>query len=186
MTTLYADNSTSLLLQNVGFFNTKTAVTDNATGNTLLAGGDKVIVDSWGFGRVTNATTTGGQTFFANGVHIPAMNRSGVLVGDAYPSQQPNLFTRRLPKYLDVAANKVMNVKTLGAVGDGKTDDTNVLNSMLEGAANTSSLVFFPYGIYIVTGTLRVTVGSRIIGQTWAQIMGTGDNVSTSRLSPVL
>lgn len=70
-----------------------------------------------------------------------------------------------------------MNVKALGAKGDGVTDDTKVLNSILEGAANTSSVVFIPYGIYLVTDTIRVPIGSRIIGQVWSQIMGTGSKV---------
>lgn len=69
-------------------------------------------------------------------------------------------------------------MKDYGAKGDGVTDDTKALNAILEGAANTSSVVFFPYGIYVVTDTLRVPVGSRIIGQVWPQFMGTGDNVS--------
>ncbi|KAK1466638.1 hypothetical protein CCUS01_07248 [Colletotrichum cuscutae] len=71
-----------------------------------------------------------------------------------------------------------MNVKILGVKGDGKTDDTSALNSILQGAANTSSVVFFPYGVYLVTDTLRVPVGSRIIGQVWPQIMGIGDKFS--------
>ncbi|OBT84881.1 hypothetical protein VE02_05927 [Pseudogymnoascus sp. 03VT05] len=176
VTTLFADNSTSFLLQNVGFFNTVTAITDDTTGKVLLAGGNEVVVDNWGFGLVTTATNGDGKTSFANGVRIPVMKRSTALLGDAYDKMAPNLFTRRRPGYLDVAAGKVMNVRTLGAKGDGVTDDTMVLNSILEGAANTSSVVFIPYGVYIVTDdTLRVPVGSRIIGQVWSQIMGTGD-----------
>ncbi|NAW01272.1 glycosyl hydrolase family 28-related protein, partial [Salmonella sp. hn-h4] len=90
-----------------------------------------------------------------------------------YDKMKPSLFTRRRPKYYDVPANKVMNVRALGAKGDGKTDDTAVLNSILSGAANTSSVVYFPFGVYIVKDTLRVPMGSRIIGQVWSQIMGT-------------
>ncbi|OBT80414.1 hypothetical protein VF21_00738 [Pseudogymnoascus sp. 05NY08] len=178
VTTLFADNSTSFLLQNVGFFNTVTAITDDTTSKVLLAGGNEVVVDNWGFGLVTTATNGDGKTSFANGVRIPVMKRSTALLGDAYDKLAPNLFTRRRPGYLDVAAGKVMNVRTLGANGDGVTDDTMVLNSILEGAANTSSVVFIPYGVYIVTDTLRVPVGSRVIGQVWSQIMGTGDKFS--------
>lgn len=58
-----------------------------------------------------------------------------------------------------------MNVKALGAKGDGKTDDTAVLNSILDGDANTSSIASFPYGVYIIKDTLRIPMGSRIIGQ---------------------
>jgi hypothetical protein len=184
VTTLYSENSTSFYLQNVGFFNTETAVTDDSTGNALLAGGDQVVVDSWGFGRVTDDTPDTGTTFFANGEYLPVMDRNTALLGDAYDHLAPNFFTRRRPGYLDVAVSKVMNVKALGAMGDGVSDDTNVLNSILEGAANTSSVVFFPYGVYLVTDTLRVPLGSRIIGQVWPQIMGTGDKVSHTPFLP--
>lgn len=89
---------------------------------------------------------------------------------------KPNLFTRRRPKYYDVPSKKIMNVKALGAKGDGKTDDTAVFNSILSGATNTSSVVYFPFSVYIITDTLRIPLGSRIISQVWPQIMGKGSN----------
>ncbi|CAF3635715.1 unnamed protein product [Fusarium graminearum] len=173
ITSLHAENSTSFLLQNVGFFNVRTAVTDSIQKKTLLAGGNEVYVESWGFGRITNKNGVG---TFANGENIPAMNRSEALTGVKNDKMKPNLFTRRRPKYHTVSAGKIMNVRALGAKGDGKTDDTAALNSILSGAANTSSIVYFPFGVYIVKDTLRVPMGSRIIGQAWSQIMGTGSN----------
>ncbi|KAM0188779.1 hypothetical protein ACHAPI_010388 [Fusarium lateritium] len=173
ITSLHAENSTSFLLQNVGFFNVRTAVTDSIQKKTLLAGGDQVYVESWGFGKITDKDGVGA---FVNGEHIPAMDRSEALTGVKYDKMKPNLFTRRRPKYYDVPSGKIMNVRALGAKGDGKTDDTAALNSILSGAANTSSIVYFPFGVYIVKDTLRVPMGSRIIGQAWSQIMGTGSN----------
>ncbi|KAI8648701.1 Pectin lyase fold virulence factor [Fusarium keratoplasticum] len=173
VTSLHAENSTSFLLQNVGFFNVQTAVSDSFAQKTLLAGGNEVYVDSWGFGRIANKD---GASTFVNGAAIPVMNRTEELTGVQNDKMKPNLFTRRRPKYYDVSSGKVMNVRALGAKGDGKTDDTAVLNSILSGAANTSSIVYFPFGVYIVKDTLRVPMGSRIIGQVWSQIMGTGAN----------
>ncbi|KAL3954473.1 hypothetical protein ACCO45_010036 [Purpureocillium lilacinum] len=175
VTTLMSENSTALLVQNVGFFNTEVAISDSSSSNPLLPGGDQVVVENWGFGMVNNANGKDGQTYFANGASIPAMKRKPALVGEAYPHQAPNLFARRRPKYFDVPASKVLNVKALGAKGDGIADDSHALNAILEGAANTSSIVFFPFGIYLVRDTVRVPAGSRIIGQAWAQIMGTGE-----------
>lgn len=37
-----------------------------------------------------------------------------------------------------------------------------------------SSIVFFPFGSYVITDTLRIPVGSRIVGQAWSQIMAKG------------
>jgi len=167
------ENSTSFLLQNVGFFNVQTAVKDVALPWVLMAGGNQVYVDNWGFGKVAG---TSGDTNFVNGGTIPTMSRNPDLLGTAYDNMSPNLFTRRRPKYYDVPQSKIMNVKALGAVGDGVTDDTAVLNGILDGAANTSSIVYFPFGVYTITDTLRVPVGTRIIGQAWSQIMASGAN----------
>ncbi|KAH7006940.1 hypothetical protein EDB80DRAFT_684201 [Ilyonectria destructans] len=48
-----------------------------------------------------------------------------------------------------------MTVRALGAKGDGKTDNTTILNSILDGAANKSSILYFPFGVYIIGDTLR-------------------------------
>jgi polygalacturonase len=43
----------------------------------------------------------------------------------------------------------IVDVKTMGAKGDGVTDDTPVLNIILQNAAN----MYFPHGIYIIKDT---------------------------------
>lgn len=171
ITSLYEENSTSFLIQNVGFFNVETAIQDSAKGQVLLAGGDEVLKDSWGFGMTVNNST--GSASFVNGQDIPSMNRTEELLGtQAYV--KTNLYTRRRPKYDELTASQIMNVKALGAKGDGKSDDTIILNNILSQAANLSSVVYFPFGVYVIKDTLRVPVGSRIIGQAWSQIMATG------------
>ncbi|KAL4735958.1 pectin lyase fold/virulence factor [Aspergillus similis] len=49
-----------------------------------------------------------------------------------------------------------------------------MLNWVLSYAANLSSVVYFPYGVYAIKDTLKVPVGSRIVGQAWPQIMDMG------------
>jgi hypothetical protein len=172
ITSLYAENSTSLLLQNVGFFNVKTSIIDTAKDKVLLAGGDEVLKDSWGFGMMNNAS---GAVSFIDGQDIPAMNRSEAILGSqAYVKS--NLFTRRRPQYENIGRDQVINVKNMGAKGDGSTDDTAILNYVFSYAANLSSVVYIPYGVYKIQDTLHVPVGSRIVGQAWSQIMATGDN----------
>lgn len=174
ITSLYAENSTSLFLKNVGFFNVKNAITDDVKNQVLLAGGDEVLKDAWGFGRVTNAEGTGS---FVSGEDILTGNMyDGLLGSQAYVKS--NLFTRRRPQYEDIKAGDIVNVRNFGAKGDGTTDDTVVLNSILSYAANLSSVVYFPFGVYKIHDTLKVPVGSRIIGQAWSQIMATGDKFS--------
>lgn len=170
MTSLLADNSTAFLVQNCLFEQVDTAIVDNVKGNTLMAGGSVVQVDSWGFGRVAVSST---DVSFVNGQNIPRMNRSSSLTtSDAF--SQPNFFQRHRPAYTDIGMSQVIDVKEWGAAGDGVHDDTAVLNSILDRAANMSSIVFIPFGVYIITDTLQVPVGSRIVGQVWSQIMATG------------
>lgn len=172
ITSLHAENSTSLLLQNVGFFNVKTAIIDSVQNKILLAGGDEVRKASWGFGMVSDASGVGS---FADGEDIPAILRPTQLLGtQAYVDS--NLFTRRRPQYETLAADQIVNVKNLGAKGDGTTDDTAILNYALSYAANLSSIVYIPHGVYMIHDTLHVPVGSRIMGQAWSQIMATGTN----------
>ncbi|KAL4933811.1 pectate lyase superfamily protein-domain-containing protein [Aspergillus undulatus] len=138
-TTLYNKNSTALLLQNVGFYNTQNAILDSNVNKALIPGGDQTILDSWGFGMVNNPE----GARFVSGVNLQAANRSSSLVGDTvYNVGRPNFFNRRRPKYNDIGNSQVLDVKALGAKGDGKTDDTTVLNSVLARGANMSSRQF--------------------------------------------
>ncbi|KAL6234792.1 hypothetical protein BDW75DRAFT_230891 [Aspergillus navahoensis] len=157
VTSLYAENSTSLPLQNVGFFNVETAIVDSVKNKVLLAGDDAAGVGS-----------------FADCEDIPAFLRPDVLLGSqAYV--RSILFTRRRPQYENLTADQVVNVKNFGAKGDGSTDDTAILNYVLSYAANLSSVVYIPFGVYKIQDTLHIPLGSRIVGQAWSQIMATGD-----------
>ncbi|KAL6229168.1 hypothetical protein BDW75DRAFT_245974 [Aspergillus navahoensis] len=170
ITSLHAENSTSLLLHNMGFFNIETAVIDSVKNKVLLTGGNEVLKDSWGFSTVTDAS---GVSSFVNGDDIPVMNRTEKMTGtQAYV--KPNWFTRRRPQYEDLATDDVVNVKLFGVKGDGTADDTVMLNWVLSYAANMSSVVYFPYSIYVIKDTLNIPLGSRIMGQAWPQIMATG------------
>jgi hypothetical protein len=157
-------------LQNVGFYNTQNAILDDNANRALIPGGDQVILDSWGFGMVNDPQ----GARFVSGTNLPALNRSSSLVGNSTYNIQPNLFTRRRPKYDYLGNTQVLDVKALGAKGDGETDDTTALNSILARAANMSSIVFFPYGVYVIKDTLKIPRNSRILGQAWSQIMATG------------
>ncbi|GFF99898.1 hypothetical protein IFM53868_10509 [Aspergillus udagawae] len=171
ITSLYNENSTSFLIQNVGFFNVETAIQDSAKGQVLLAGGNEVLKDAWGFGIIVDNSTSAVR--FINSQDIPVMNHTDALIGtNSYV--KPNLYTHRRPRYDSLRAGEVINVKTLGAKGDGKTNNTVMLNNILSQAANLSSVVYFPFSVYIIRDTLRVPVRSRIISQAWSQIMATG------------
>jgi hypothetical protein len=180
VTSLYAENSTSMLLQNVGFFNVESAVTDSVVSRVLMAGGNEVLVDNWGFGRVTSSN---GSSQFMNAVNIPVMNRTQSLLSFELAYVKPNFYRRRRPKYVDVGASQVINLKAAGAKGDGVTDYTIALNTIFSAAANMSSIVYIPYGVYVITHTVKIPVGARIVGQAWPQIMAKGPKFQESTAS---
>ncbi|KAL2844510.1 pectate lyase superfamily protein-domain-containing protein [Aspergillus pseudoustus] len=135
---LYAKNSTALLVQNTGFFNVKDAIVDDVLSQTLVAGGDEVFIDNWGFGMFS---TKSGVSNFANGINIPSMNRTNSLLAET-GYVKPNFPTRCRPKYHDIGKSQIMDVKVLGAKRDGVTDDGPVLNAILQNAANLSSIAW--------------------------------------------
>jgi hypothetical protein len=176
-TSLDADYSTSFILQNAAFQGVDNIVIDSAAGQVLYPGDASVVifVDSWGFGQVANAT---GETDFVNGNTIQGPPRpTSLVVDEADDSGTGQLFyfTRRRPSYLDLGNSQLMDVKAYGASGNGVDDDTAILNHILSVAANISAIVYIPHGVYIISDTLYVPVGSRIIGQAWPQIMATGE-----------
>lgn len=54
----------------------------------------------------------------------------------------------------------VVNVKTLGVVGDGSTDDW----AALQAAINSHEILFFPKGVYRVSAPLDLRADSKLIG----------------------
>ncbi|KAI3217532.1 hypothetical protein DTO012A9_10271 [Penicillium roqueforti] len=102
-----------------------------------------------------------GVRSFANGEDIPAILRPTQLLGtQAYIDS--NLFTRRRPQYKTLAADQIVNVKNLGAKGDGTTDDTAILNYTLSYAANLSSIIYIPHDAEDPRVTVRVSASGNV------------------------
>lgn len=60
--------------------------------------------------------------------------------------------------------NAVFNVKDFGAVGDGATDDTAVVESAIAALPSTGGELFFPSGTYRITRNLAITKPVFIMG----------------------
>lgn len=73
------------------------------------------------------------------------------------------------PTYREFPVDQVVNVKTitnLPVQGDGSTDDTANINSIL--LQSVGKVVYFPAGTYMVTDSLIIPPESRIIGDAFA------------------
>ncbi|KAF4951438.1 hypothetical protein FSARC_12921 [Fusarium sarcochroum] len=176
--TLSTDNPTSLIVQNALMNDVDVFVQDEGNNKVLLAGdGDKeeiLPIKSWGFGKVIG---TSGNTTFVNGGEIAAPNRTSLLTQPGLSHTIRDIeyyFTRQRPRYIDLGGCDLIDVKAWGAKGDGKTDDTIALNRAFKAASDMSAVAYIPHGVYIIKDTVTIPVGSRVIGQTWPQLMGTG------------
>ncbi|KAK3938612.1 pectate lyase superfamily protein-domain-containing protein [Diplogelasinospora grovesii] len=176
---LSSDDATSLLVLNSAFDNVATAIHNSASGGAHLLTGVSSI-SAWAFGKVYDDTaTTTGSFKTVHGETIASSKRNTSLTVSDYPSNaapQPFFFHRRRPSYasLDTRATQVIDVKAFGAKGDGVSDDTGILNKILDMAANMSAITYFPHGAYVIGDTLNIPVGSRVVGQASAQIVVTG------------
>lgn len=61
------------------------------------------------------------------------------------------------PIAVSVAASDAINVKTLGAVGDGSTDDTIAFQNAITQSTALKKSIYVPYGEYIITQTLSLS-----------------------------
>jgi hypothetical protein len=154
----------SLVLNNIHLNNVSTAVMENGT--TILAGGTTTI-GSWGKGNIYTGTHPNGT--FTQG-EIPSAYKDPSLL-------DPNGFivSKGHPMYADYSVDQIMSIKSLGAVGDGVTDDTEAINAVLAKYAGCY-IIYFDAGIYKVTSTIQVPAGTQIVGEAWTQIMGAGLN----------
>ena len=71
--------------------------------------------------------------------------------------------------------------------GDNTRDESAALNAILAYAAANNKIAYFPFGKYRVDSTLFVPPGSRIVGEGWATITGSGSFFSNpSSQQPVV
>ncbi|TRM62679.1 glycoside hydrolase family 55 protein [Schizophyllum amplum] len=144
----------SIVLNNIALTNVPTAV-QSADGTVVLEGGSTTI-DSWAQGNVYSGTAAEGK--FTQDV-VPAPTKPESLLADGKISRSR-------------ARSRDRQVR--GAKGDGTTDDTDALQKLFDDNAG-KNLVFIDHGTYIVSKTLTIPVGSRIVGEVFSVIAGSGD-----------
>ena len=93
----------------------------------------------------------------------------------------------RPPTYEGFSVEHVVNVKTVyqyAVHGDGVTDDTVNINAILSMYAGCK-VIYFPAGTYIVTGTIFVPDGSRIVGDAYASVISASGGNFKNQHKPV-
>lgn len=164
--TAYGPNSQppaagSLILENVDFNNVQIAV-QGANGVTALQGNQHVA--AWGEGH--SYTPTGPNNF--QGTITPVNRPASLLQGGG------RYYTRSKPQYEDYRKQDFVSARQRGATGDGRTDDTAALQKAIDFAAFKNRILFLDHGDYIVTSTINIPAGSRIVGESYSVILSQG------------
>ncbi|EHL02440.1 putative Glucan 1,3-beta-glucosidase [Glarea lozoyensis 74030] len=96
-------------------------------------------------------------------------NRPGSLLHGA-----GNYYTRSKPQYDTVPTLQFVSVRDAGAKGDAVTDDSAVLQSVIDSATAAGKIVFFDNGMYKVTKTIKIPAGAKIVGEAYPVILASG------------
>lgn len=137
-------------------------------------------------GRTVNGT---GKAYkvsaFSYGLAVPALGQMGAYKTDARIEPLPAMPAPRADAIRDLPPmDQWVNVRSLGAVGDGKADDTAALQKAIDG----NRILYFPTGFYKVTNRLTLRPDSVLIGLHPAitQLFLPDNNPAHAGLGPVL
>lgn len=144
-------------------------------GQTII--GSKAHVDTYLYGNLAgskygNGKTTPHQT---NQPEVKNGRPQALAPGGRYPIIVA-------PSYSDKTAADVINVKDTSQNGnrrvasDNTGDQSQVINDILTMAAQQGKVVFFPSGVYRVQNTVKIPVGTEMIGEAWSTISGYGSS----------
>ncbi|KAI1497729.1 putative Exo-beta-1,3-glucanae [Biscogniauxia marginata] len=160
------DSGGSLILENVALNNVQIGVLGGRNTTLLRGSMQPSIIEAWGQGHSYH-TEEREKTVFQGS--IKANHRPEPLTVGSH------FYDRSKPNYQGLPASQFISIRSVGAKGDGKTDDTEVINRALLLAAASGKVVFFDSGYYMVTYTIHIPPGSRIVGEALPVIMSSGD-----------
>ena len=127
--------------------------------------GGTVTIDSWAQGNVYTGQNQNGEFIQSS---IASVQKPASVLDSA-----GRIFGRTHPQYASYSTDQFVSVKALGAKGDGNTDDTEAIQTILNAYAGCK-IIFFDAGTYIVTSTITIPAGTQIVGEVWSTIMGSG------------
>ncbi|KAL4820991.1 pectate lyase superfamily protein-domain-containing protein [Aspergillus spinulosporus] len=86
----------------------------------------------------------------------------------------PPYFERKKNQYADRPVGDFVQLKSLGARGDGVTDDTAAVQRAFNDYGSGNKIIFVDSGTYILTDTVVVPKDAKIHGEAWSQFAASG------------
>ncbi|KAB5566596.1 pectate lyase superfamily protein-domain-containing protein [Coniochaeta sp. 2T2.1] len=152
----------SLALENLALNNVPVAI-KGPSGTVLAGSGGQTTIASWGNGH--RYAPNGPQNF--QGSTNPYARPAALLSGNKY-------YARSKPQYENLPVSSFVSARSSGARGDGNTDDTAALQNAINSAASAGKVLYLDYGVYVVTSTITIPPGAKIVGETFSIIMSSG------------
>ncbi|KAI1321012.1 glycoside hydrolase family 55 protein [Xylariaceae sp. FL0255] len=128
-----------------------------------------------GANQVINGFVQGTQYVNSPGRAVVQGAQQGLNLPKGLTDGNGNIFTRNKPQYETVALSNFKSVKDQGAKGDGITDDTAAIQKILDDAT-ADDIIYFDFGAYIITDTIKVPKNIKITGEIWPLLMASGSN----------
>ncbi|EME45017.1 glycoside hydrolase family 55 protein [Dothistroma septosporum NZE10] len=150
----------SIILENIKLSNVPVAV--QGPNGPLLQGTNYIA--AWGQGN--SYTPNGPNTI--NGQITANSRPSSLLQSDG------KFYERSKPQYEGLPVSSFLSARTLGATGNGKTDDTKALQAAITQAKSQNKILYLDHGDYLVTSTIYIPAGSKIVGETYSVILSSG------------
>lgn len=158
----------NIVLENLLTENTKTVISVDGADSFLPGSSGPLYFDTW----VSGYQFPPSKDLTADAVTTHGFLRPATKKPQSLLDPQGRYFARAKPQYESESAGSIVVATDNGVSNDGKSDQTDAINKLLSG--HVGSVIFFPAGIYTVRKTVLVPVGSKIVGSSWSQIMGTG------------
>ncbi|KAJ3507336.1 hypothetical protein NLJ89_g6366 [Agrocybe chaxingu] len=158
----------SIILNNVELTNVPVAVCV-ANGTVVLPGTSSLTqtktIETWVQGNVYTGNAQKGS--------FTQASISGPSKASSLLDPEGKIVARVHPQYEFNDVGDFVSARDHGAVGDGVTDDTAALQAMFDRYAN-SKIIFLDAGFYILSSTLTIPAGTRLVGEAWSVLAGKG------------
>ena len=154
----------SLIMENVRLNNVPTVLQGPNNAVVLAGTSGSTTISAYGQG---NAYTPYGPNKL-NG-NFAANSRPASLLGSG-----GNYYSRSKPQYGNVPTSGFLSARSQGARGDGATDDTVALQNAINAAKSQGKILYVDHGDYVVTSTIYIPAGSKIVGEAYSVILSSG------------
>lgn len=156
----------TLILDNVDMSGVGTAAIVDSNNATILEPG---MVTAWASGNGYHAAPHGTQTIMQ-----PTKQENAIVGARKAPGlldRSGSIFGQSRPQYEGYPATSFVSAKSNGCAGDGTTDDTAAINTLLQKVAGTSNVAYFEHGAYLVKDTITVPPNVLMTGEIWSLIV---------------